>query len=404
MESAGGLDQFEAEKAVESLRTGIPPIGHLRRFTVGRASEVKNLEETLRRSSEHRGEALLVQANYGAGKTHLLRLIREIALDEGFAVALVTVDSKSGVRFNRMDQVAAAVMRELEVDGKSGKGAWTLFEHFASLDPHLLGPALRDKYDRITADDRWDISEELKAPGVWVALRAWVHAPTDAARELIQDWLSFPWNYESTPGHLYRQLVERLRPAVRDPRPDRTMYAEGVFHLRKSGHTQAWAALSDLDALAQICGRRGLVLLFDEFEDVIQNMNNIQYEREAFVNLFRLFSGDRFGGMSYFAVTPDFAEKCRNRIYAKMAYDFPVDRFDGLPRYEVAPIRKPDFLRLAKEIRATHGCAYGWDAASELTDDELTGLVEELYRRRSADQIRQAIQGIVAALDDRIDE
>lgn len=404
MRGAGGLDQPEAEKAIESLRTGIPPIGHLRQFTVGRATEVKSLEDTLRRPSEHRGEALLVQANYGAGKTHLLRLIREIALEEGFAVALVTVDSKSGVRFNRMDQISAAVMRELEVDGKYGKGAWTLFDGFASAEPHLLEPDLRERYSRISADDRWDISEELKAPGLWVALRAWVHAPTDAVRELVQDWLSFPWNYESTPGQLYRQLVERLRPAVRDPRPDRTMYAEGVFHFRKSGHTQAWAVLSDLHVLAQICGRRGLVLLFDEFEDVIQNMNNIQYEREAFVNLFRLFSGERFGGMSYFAVTPDFAEKCRNRIYAKMAYDFPVDRFDRLARYEVAPIRKADFLRLATAIRCTHACAYGWDADTEFSDDNLAGVVEELYRRRSADQIRQAIQGIVAALDDHIDE
>ncbi|HEU5149554.1 MAG TPA: BREX system ATP-binding domain-containing protein [Iamia sp.] len=398
------MSRSEAEKAIESLRTGIPPVGHLRRFTVGRASEIQRLEETLRRPNEHRGEALLVQANYGAGKTHLLRLIRELALDEGFAVALVTVDSRSNVRFNRMDQVAAAVMRELEVDHSSGKGAWTLFDAFAACDPTLLNARQRDVHERISAGGRWDMSDELKSPGLWVALRAWIHASTDATRDLVKDWLSSPWSYESTPGEMYRQLVAGLRPAVRDPRPDRTMFSEGVFHFRKHGHAQAWSVLSDLDVLSRLCGRRGLVLLFDEFEDVIQNMNNIGLEQDAFVNLFRLFSGERFGGMSYFAVTPDFAEKCRDRIYSKMLYEFPVERFNDLARFEVSPIRKRDLVGLAESIRTTHGCAYEWEAQGRYTDRELEALVERLYRRRSADQIRQAIQGIVVALDERIDE
>ena len=107
--------------------------------------------------------------------------------------------------------------------------------------------------------------------------------------------------------------------------------------------------------------------------------------------------------MSYFAVTPEFSEKCRSRLYEKFAYHFPVDRFDDLPRYEMAPIRRPDFLSLAKEIRRTHGRAYGWDAEAEVDDRQLKAEVAVLFSRSRADQIRQAVQGLVGVLDRRFE-
>ncbi|MEU4608699.1 BREX system ATP-binding domain-containing protein [Kribbella sp. NPDC023972] len=404
MADAGGVvSRAAADRIIESLRTGVPPVGHLRRFTVGRGSEIERLEETLRRPEEHRGDALLLQANYGAGKTHLLRLIRELALDAGFAVALVTVDSKSGVRFNRMDQVTAAVMRSFELDELSGKGAWKLFDAFAGIDPQGLEDDGRKQYERITAGGRWDFAEELSSPALFVALRAWLHTPSDTVRELIVDWLSYPWEYRAYRKKLYDQLVHRLLPRVRDPRPEATFYADDVFLVHVQGHVQAWAALGDLDLLVRVCGRRGLVLLFDEFEDVIQNLNNTTFEQNAFHNLFRLFSGERFAGMSYFAVTPDFAEKCRTRLYERFAYHFPVERFDHLARFEMAPIRRQDFLNLAKEIRRTHGQAYDWDAEGEFDNEQLKSEVVRLFSRSSADQIRQAVEGFVVALDRQLD-
>src|SRR5688572_3634361 len=100
----------EAQKAVESLRKGIPPDGYVRHFTVGRDAEINQLVTRLR--SQQKG-ALLLRANYGSGKSHLLRFTRETALAEGYAVSSVTLDSKSAVRFNKMDQIVGAVWRGL---------------------------------------------------------------------------------------------------------------------------------------------------------------------------------------------------------------------------------------------------------------------------------------------------
>ncbi len=175
------LDTSSATKAIESLRLGIPPLGHLRSFTVGRSEEIGQLERSLANGGlDSRGSARLVQAMYGAGKTHLMRLLRELALDAGYCVALVTVDSQAGVRFNRMDQVAGAVMRELEIDPDRGPGAWHLFERFGDLEPDDLAAADRTVHERITAEGRWDMTTEMDSAGLYVALRG-MDLPSEAS-------------------------------------------------------------------------------------------------------------------------------------------------------------------------------------------------------------------------------
>src|SRR4051794_20860991 len=108
------MNQGEAIKAVESLRKGIPPDGHVRHFTVGRESEIDHLAVRLRKQQTG---ALLLKANYGSGKSHLLRFLRETGLTEGYMVSTVTLDSKSAVRFNKMNQIVGAIWRGLEVPG-----------------------------------------------------------------------------------------------------------------------------------------------------------------------------------------------------------------------------------------------------------------------------------------------
>ena len=75
------MDKKTAPKAIESLRKGIPPDGLVREFTVGREDEIEDLSSRLK---DNVGTALLLKANYGSGKTHLLRFIREEALENDY--------------------------------------------------------------------------------------------------------------------------------------------------------------------------------------------------------------------------------------------------------------------------------------------------------------------------------
>ena len=55
-----------AEDVIEQLRFGIPPSGASLDFTVGRDSQIDELVQSLERTREQ--GALLIHANYGAGK------------------------------------------------------------------------------------------------------------------------------------------------------------------------------------------------------------------------------------------------------------------------------------------------------------------------------------------------
>jgi len=397
------IDSGTAERVIEQLRFGVPPPEHVRAFTVGRGSHLHALEESLGRPGDDKGSALLVKANYGSGKSHLLKVVREMALDAGYAVSLVVVDAQGGVRFNRMDTIFGAISRNLEVRGQDQKGVGALFEAFAGSPPSKLSREMRRIRERISSDGKWDLSDYLKSSAVYVALRAWIRSGSQEVRDLIQDWFANPDRYRAQRKRLYCSLVENLRTAFRDPRREWQFYSDEVFAFHTSGHRQAWDAIASFHTLARAAGLRGLVLLFDEFEDVIQNLNRRNLQEAAFLNLFRFFDGDRFPGMSYFAVTPDFVAKCKTELLERGMYDFDYERFDQLPCFEMEPIQRPELDELARRIRAIHAVAYDGGTGRSLPDVELDKIVDKLWAVRSPERVRRAIQGIVKALDDRLD-
>ena len=308
------------------------------------------------------------------------------------------------MRFNRMDTIFGAVCRELEVDHSSGGGVGHLFDAFAASAGARLPAGVRQMRERISSKGKWDYSDFLRAPGIYAALRAWVASTDGKAREMIEDWMAHPDNYRGQRKQLYSALVENLRGRFRDPRPEWMFYHDEVFLFHTGGHRQAWDGLCDLHLIAKASGFKGLVLLFDEFEDVIQNLNRRDLQEQAFLNLFRFFGGERYPGMSYFAVTPDFVRKCKTELLNRGVYDFDYKQFDRLPAFEMDAIGLEDFTTLAKKIRAVHGLAYAWNAARLFRDAALEDVVHRLWTVASPERVRRGIEGVVKALDDCLED
>ena len=205
-----------------------------------------------------------------------------MALEAGYAVSLVAIDAQGGVRFNRMDTIFGAINRQLKVCGQGQKGVGALLDRFTGVISAELSPEIREIRERISSKGKWDLSDYLKSPAIYVALRAWANSEAQSVRDLIQDWFANPDNYRGQRKRLYNGLVENLRPAFRDPRREWQFYADDVFAFHTSGHRQAWDALADFQVLARAAGLRGFALLFDEFEDVIQNLNRRNLQEAAF--------------------------------------------------------------------------------------------------------------------------
>jgi len=402
------MDATQAQRVLESLRQGIPPDGFVRHFTVGRTAEISALEKKL---SSNTGGALLLKANYGSGKTHLLRFIKETALERGYAVSTITLDAGAETRFNRMDQILGNVMRCIEVPGKMRRGPSALFEHILdSMTSPCSDEKRKQRLNELSSLGRWDHSATLKSPSLYVALRAWIigsinsdklpHLPNE-----VEAWICEPWNYYTRTTWLYNQFVGDLRRYFHDPRADWQFYRRGTdtFIFKNSDYRQSWDALADLQTLANLGGLSGLVILVDEFEDVIYGLRNIKYQQESFWNLFRLFDGE-FPGLSFYAVTPSFIEKCKNLLIQKVSWDYDLSRFDRLTTFEMSPLETSELEALAMKILEAHRIAYDWEPDLLMRTSHLNNIVRKTGSLPMQDRARYVITSVVKALDELLQE
>ncbi|WP_341738814.1 BREX system ATP-binding domain-containing protein [Microcoleus sp. CAWBG640] len=394
----------EVQRVIESLRLGIPPDGQVRYFTVGRLSEITELTARLQQGKT---DALLLKANYGSGKSHLLRFIRETALKANFAVSSVTLDAKSAVRFNRMDQMLGAIWRGLEIPNNSEyRGVRPFFDWVCEQARESKGTAGK-QWQKITNNGQWDFSQSLESPAIFIALRAWMSGRVN--KDLVEDLLFHKSNYKTQ--ELYQELIHKSRMCYREELElTRTIKWQNyttkalLFDFKAQGYAQSWAAIRDIHTLACASGMRGIIILFDEFEDVLSNITNIAHQEMAFQNLFQFFAGQQFQGMSFFAVTPEFVSKCRNRLISKGRWDYDYAQLDALSTFEMSPLELSQLQELTIKIKDFHGIAYGWDTNSSAIELGLTAIVKKTGTIAVQDRTRQTIKEVVKFLDRQLEE
>lgn len=100
--------------------TGVPPAGAARLLDVGTSDYVSFFEEHVLDELVSGGAATcrFFQAPYGAGKTHLLQLLEEAALDRGYATA--TIELTKAVDFQHLRDLVQHVLAHLRVRREDG--------------------------------------------------------------------------------------------------------------------------------------------------------------------------------------------------------------------------------------------------------------------------------------------
>ncbi len=84
-------DILANKKIIEAFRLGIVPGFAVQDITVGREKEIKKVEKWLSKDSE----SLMMIGQYGQGKSHIIRYIRQKALDAGYLVAYCDIGEES---------------------------------------------------------------------------------------------------------------------------------------------------------------------------------------------------------------------------------------------------------------------------------------------------------------------
>ena len=123
-------DLVAGRRAVEALRSGVPSWEAVRALGTGQPVVEDRCGAVLDAAEQGAGRELLLGAAVGAGKSHLLTHLAQLALDRGFAVSTVVV-SKETPLYDPAEVLRAAVESlrgEARVPG-------TLADAAAALDP-----------------------------------------------------------------------------------------------------------------------------------------------------------------------------------------------------------------------------------------------------------------------------
>ena len=219
----------------------------------------------------------------------------------------------------------------------------------------------------------------------------------------MRDWFYEPENYRTQQRRLYNRLVRYLRGHFRDRRSEQQFYDDELFAFHTNGFQRCWETLDGLQGLLQAAGLKGLVMLFDEFEDVLTNLRSFRQQEDAFWNLFLFFAGKRFSGKTYYAVTPAFAEKCKSVLMKKGRLDYDYEQFDRLPMFGMSPLDETELYELGLRIVDAHALAYHYDPA--LVDRKaMRSLITRVARTPVQDRSRHAIKEVVGLLDQIMEE
>ncbi len=441
-EVEGTRETSTARLTLEAMRLGVVPSSNLDVYTVGRDVEMGLVEADLERfparDDGHGSDNDCVGAvrawlgEYGTGKTHLLELIRQRALDRGFLVARVVLDPRE-TKPNHPKRIYRELIRDLTYperpsDAEPGlrplltqaiespdaleafdvAGDGSRRERLEQKGMHLyLTPALR--YAQLLFDEegqtalREDVADRLQDREVLEPFTP--EGYLDHARALLLDWL------EGRPTMSTTEINdEHLAPL------------HGMPHLYSLMDYRPWSRiygylLSGVSALARRVGYRGLVVLVDEAERyALLSKENRRYATYVMKALSTAAVGSRrvpfesveleeLGGWgiqqdlppryengsglySVFAMTPD------EQGVDSLSTAVPPEKIDELEAFD-----DHDYRRLASKVSDFYASAHpDWKLTERLVS-RVTNLMEKARRSGQIGNPRAAMKFVVEVLD-----
>lgn len=128
--------QLDARQLIESLRVGIAPTQHVPELTIDLQAERESIVRGLNQAHQQGGAVRAVVGEYGFGKSHLVELTTQEALNRNFLVATISLDLLE-LPPHRAFAIYREAMRHLRYPDTDERGLGPLLEKTAVL-PHTI--------------------------------------------------------------------------------------------------------------------------------------------------------------------------------------------------------------------------------------------------------------------------
>ncbi len=224
--------QLDARTLIEALRVGVAPAQHARELTIGLENERASLSSALVQAHQSGGDARAIIGEYGYGKSHIVELTAQEALQRKFLVAAVSLDLQELPPHRGFD-IYGALMRSLRYPESDERGLGPLLAAVAGV------PRLRDEVRALAPTENDPLT---------FALDALSNISSTRQQTAWENWLMG--------GPRVKSMNRAMPKRVKFP----SIYRQG------NNARQIAYLLSGVSLLARLAGFSGLCILIDEAE------------------------------------------------------------------------------------------------------------------------------------------
>ncbi|WP_055110233.1 ATP-binding protein [Paenibacillus ihumii] len=372
---------------VNSLTAGVVPRVGLEHIAVGRRAEVASILQDMDNIAEGGAAFRLITGRYGSGKSFLLQMMRNYAMDRGFVVADGDLSPERRLVGTKGQGLATyrELMMNLSTRTRPDGGALEamLQKWISTLQQELMQAAgLRPD------DPALQEAVELRIYAVCQEMQSLVHG-FDFAKVLAAYWSGCKLGDDDRKAAALRWL--------RGEFPTRTEARKelGVGVIIDDDNWYDYMKL--WSEFAVRIGYKGLLLFIDEGVNLYKITNSIS-RQSNYEKLLTMFNDTMQGKAQYLGIylggTPQFVEDERRGLFSYEALRSRLmdGRYSsGSRRTYTSPILKLDMLSheeiliLLQKLRHIHAVHFGYEA--QLADEQLIAFMQAAVNRLGADEL-----------------
>ncbi|PAF32876.1 ATP-binding protein [Paenibacillus sp. 7516] len=372
---------------VNSLTAGVVPRIGLEQIAVGRKPEVDAILRDLDNIAEGGAAFKLITGRYGSGKSFLLQMIRNYAMDREFVVA------------------DADLSPERRLVGTKGQGLATYRELMTRLstrtrpDGGALEPILQKWIAALQQQTMQNQGLRPDDPALPSEVEKQIYAVTNEMQNLVHGFdfakvLASYWNgYKLADDDRKQAALRWLRGEYATKTEARKELAVGVIIDDDNWYDyfKLWSEFT-----ARI-GYKGLLLFIDEAVNLYKITNSLS-RQSNYEKLLTMFNDTMQGKAEHLGIfvggTPQFVEDERRGLFSYEALRSRL--IDGRyaareyanytgPILKLAMLSHEEILILLQKLRQIHALHFGYRAS--LTDEELVDFMQTAVNRLGADEL-----------------
>nr|WP_285855972.1 ATP-binding protein [Paenibacillus illinoisensis] len=372
---------------VNSLTAGVVPRIGLEQIAVGRKPEVDAILRDLDNIAEGGAAFKLITGRYGSGKSFLLQMIRNYAMDREFVVA------------------DADLSPERRLVGTKGQGLATYRELMTRLstrtrpDGGALEPILQKWIAALQQQTMQNQGFRPDDPALPSEVEKQIYAVTNEMQNLVHGFdfakvLASYWNgYKLGDDDRKQAALRWLRGEYATKTEAKKELAVGVIIDDDNWYDyfKLWSEFT-----ARI-GYKGLLLFIDEAVNLYKITNSIS-RQSNYEKLLTMFNDTMQGKAEHLGIfvggTPQFVEDERRGLFSYEALRSRL--IDGRyaareyanytgPILKLAMLSHEEILILLQKLRQIHALHFGYQAS--LTDEDLVDFMQTAVNRLGADEL-----------------